>query len=223
MSRSLSRAKTLRATFSWCVFIGLIALVTAASVAEADAVGRVRFELDGGAAIPMGPTAFTDTWKLGYNLGGGVGLKLSPIASVVGRVSYSRFGLDDGYFTQYFGPLTAPGTSLDDADIRMTTVTLNAELGTSGAEQLIGSYITLGAGFAHMASDPVVFIDPEGLQLGAVKGLSETDPLVLGGLRFDVRASSSVRIFVLGQFAWVFAEDDNMEYVSAVAGVRVSP
>jgi len=183
--------------------------------------------VDGGVAIPIGPTAFTDVWQLGYNLGGGVGLEVSPIASVVGRVSYSHFGLDDEYTSKFapdFGtPLTAPGTSLDDADIRMTTVTINAELGTWGEEQLIGSYFTCGAGFTHMASDPVVFITDQGTLLGGVKGPSETDPLVLGGLRFDVRASTRVRIFVLGQFAWVFAEDDNMEYVSAVAGVRVSP
>jgi hypothetical protein len=173
MSRSLSRGRALDATLNWCVSIGLIALVTATAVGDADAAGRLRFEVDGGLAIPIGPRAFTETWQLGYNLGGGVGLKVSRIASVVGRVSYSHFGLDDDYITKHMGPLTAPGTSLDDADIRMTTVTVNAELSSWGEDELIGSYLTCGAGFAHVASDPVVFVDPEGLQLGAVQGPSE--------------------------------------------------
>jgi hypothetical protein len=72
------------------------ALVFLAGSAFAQDGPKVQIFGGGGLAVPVTPDVFKDGWKEGYDVGGGVGVRITNNVSIRGQVSYDRFGFDEG-------------------------------------------------------------------------------------------------------------------------------
>jgi len=81
-------------------------LLVGASVAQAQFASPIRFNLHGGAALPVGDAG--DTWDLGFRLGAGLEFRLPPIPVGL-RVdgAYDRLGSEFGESTLNIWSATA--------------------------------------------------------------------------------------------------------------------
>ncbi len=71
----------------------LLAMISAVPVFAQNSAGPT-FYVNTGLAVPSAPNEFSDYWKTGINLGGGVGFPITRNLSFVGNLLHTRFSFD---------------------------------------------------------------------------------------------------------------------------------
>ncbi len=104
-----------------------------------------RFTVVGGAAVPVGPSAFTDGWNLGGTFALGASVDVSRRVAAGVEASYHRFRFDEDAFTaairDSFSNVRAGG---NDLDVLTLGVRVEIALRTWGTTK---PFVLAGAGY----------------------------------------------------------------------------
>ena len=71
------------------------AVLLLAVPAAAQEESKLHFLVNGGLSMPQKPDVFKDAWSEGFNVGAGVGYRLSRHLTIQGMVNYDRFPFDE--------------------------------------------------------------------------------------------------------------------------------
>jgi hypothetical protein len=227
-------------------FLGMLLIVWAATCL-AEGVKPV-FYGSGGFSLPMKPSKFDDLapfeigvkdmYKTGVDFGGGVGVQVSPMVEIIGRVNYGNFPFDGQGFgdamVKEFERLTgvtglditiqADGGNLKVLEF-MGDVKLLIPVGAEGAA--FHPYLLGGIGVTDVEiSDAdmtmtVSFMGSDTTFTETLIGDSETKFAFNLGAGFDWMVSPRVGIFVEGRYAQVALTGEPFGYLPIRGGVKV--
>ncbi len=187
-------------------------LISLALVAVAGAQVPVPFSIYGGGLLsfPNAPTEFKDAYKNGFHGMLGLGYKAAPIAQVVGKAEYHRFGFD---FADVDGVSNgAQSVWMYGADLR---------LGLNLPASPIKPFIIGGAGLAHVSFSPF-----EGTNLTLTTALNDVLPEAQnkmyynfgGGIDFKLGPMTS--LFAQVRYVSIATDDEATSFVPLTLGLR---
>lgn len=195
----------------------LLAIIALTSIASS----QPALYLGGGIAFPAGPKSFTDSWKMGYNVSGGIGFSISPAASWILSVGYASFPVDVAGITAQAGIPSGATVSVDGGTVSGLDVsgTFKFSLMPKG----VSPYLVVGAGYFNLSmSDATVKATYQGRSASiTVSSSSKSAFSASGGAGIDVPVSAKISIFVEGRYFIAFHSDENTSYVPLRAGVRI--
>ncbi|HDL04201.1 MAG TPA: porin family protein [candidate division Zixibacteria bacterium] len=175
-----------------------------------------------GLSMPMGPDDFTDYWGMGFNVGGGVEIQINEMFSIVPRINYNSFGLDEDAFIEELEEelgYSVEGIELDGGSINAIGFGADVKLAVpAGDESKITPYFLGGLGMTSVS-----FSDLEMTYEGESETMeideSETDFTVEFGAGMEIAISPKMSLFVDGKYVIIMAEDDNITYVPFHVGL----
>ena len=194
------------------LFIVLVALPVSAQ-------GNVSLYIHSGASVPMSPELFTDYWRPGLDVGAGVGVQIVPSLEAVVSVSYNRFGFDVVALLVDLGvPLSA--VSISGGNVSTFSATggfLYYPIRDGAVEISLGAR----AGVFTLSADDIVatgggVIVSESVPSETAFGLAPSIGLV-------VNVARNLALFGEPQWAFIFNDGDNTQYISLNVGVRIRP
>ena len=208
---------------------GLFLLLAATATAQEES--KLHFLLNGGLTIPQSPDVFKDGWKQGFNVGGGLGYRLSRHITVQATVNYDRFPFDEegvfDSFTEEFGfdPRDL-GISIDITGADMSVLSVSGELKASfvGDPSKISPYVIGGGGLAHLSLGSATF---SGSYLGqelvedAMGGESETKLMATIGGGVDIPINERIGVFVEARYQFNFTSEELTNFAGVRGGVKI--
>ena len=176
----------------------------------------VSFQAGGGPAIPSTPEGFTQIYKTGWSIAGGMGFIISPLVVLTGSVEYSRFPFDDADFVRLFG-FSNSGYVISGGDRSIITATMNTRFLLSRNRNMVCPYFVAGIGFAHFsqAEATVAGFSP------IIGAHSESAVLIHGGGGIDIPASDHVSLFLEGRYDLALIQMNTTAFWPISAGIRV--
>jgi opacity protein-like surface antigen len=133
---------------SFCLlFVTLFILAIPAIAQQYD---HPTYYVNTGLAVPSTPTEFSDYWKTGFNIGGGVGFPISENASFIGNLLYSRFGFDGEKFMADNG-FGGYGLEIDGGNANIITISGDFRFVLGSKPNKVTPYLTGGAGLFRIS------------------------------------------------------------------------
>ena len=199
--------------------IGLILLGQASGVQAQYRAGRM-WAFSSGVLFPVGPNTFSDRWKSGANLGGGIHycLEEEQRVSLRATAEYSRLSPQKNEVLDELG-IVDPGARLHvlDGSGSIWDLTVNLKISPRWTEGRVVPYLIGGAGLMRVSQD-VTFtrignteperVDQSGTDLGWSLG---------AGL--DAKLARELTVFIEGQYKIVFSDDPGPRYLPIRIGV----
>jgi opacity protein-like surface antigen len=185
----------------------------------------------GGLAVPVAPKELTDGWKEGYDIAGGVGVRLTNHVSIRGLIGYDRFRFDDvGVMSLLrdelgFHPADV-GASVDFAGGDTTFLSISGEVKFSfvGDTSRFSPYVFGGGGATRVEIDDLrVTLDAPfvGPIEDTIEGTNDTKGMATVGGGVDIPASESFAIFVEGRYQLTFLDEERGGNAVIRAGVQL--
>ncbi len=190
----------------------LTAVLTLACVAVASAQVPVPISLYAGGlmSFPNSPDQFKDSYKNGFHGMIGIGYKAMPVAQVVGKAEYHRFGYD---FAQIDGVSNgAQSVWLYGADLRV---------GLNLPASPIKPYILGGGGVAHVS-----FSQFEGTNLSLTTALNDALPAAQNkfyfnfGGGFEFKLAPMTSLFAQVRYVSIATDVEKTSFVPLTLGLK---
>jgi opacity protein-like surface antigen len=193
-----------------------LAVFVVGSNAAAQTVKNVLVSVGGGLSFPSQPSDFSNYWKMGYNVGGGLGYALSSSFSLNALFDYNSFPLDADRILNDFG-LGGQGITIKGGSVTLITVsgTLKAWLIPLGDSP--SPYVFVGGGFFGLSNSDVTISDGNASRV--LRGESTSEFSILFGAGLDIPMNESLVAFVQAAYGIAFAKDENTNYLPMKAGV----
>jgi len=169
-----------------------------------------------GLSFPESPTEFSDYYKMGFNVGGGVGFALSPTFAIVGDFSYHNFSFDDSNFLSSFG-LNNLGINISGGATSVYTITGNLKVSLNQGPGVVVPYLIGGVGYVNLSTSDVM-VSGNGSAV-SVPGNSESDFYAQVGAGVDFLVAPTTGIFVEGKYAIAFTSGSNTAFLPIRVGV----
>jgi len=197
--------------------LSLLTIIAVASLAWS----QPQVYLGGGIAFPTAPQAFKDDYKMGYNLGGGIGFSLSPTVSYMLTVGYASFPFDVSGINARYGIPSGATVSVDGGTVSGLDVL--GDFKFSLMPKGVSVYLIAGVGYFNMSmSDATVKVSYQGHSSSTtVSSDSKSAFCASGGAGVDVPVSGKIGVFVEGRYFIAFTSGGNTSYVPVKAGVRI--
>lgn len=200
-----------------------IVVLTALCALSLHVLGQSKREkdiyLDFGISFPSRPPAFADTWKIGPNIGGRVGLILSPPLSLLGSIEYNRFALDGPKFLERVG-LNNLGLSVSGGSISILALMGALKTSLWMSEKKISPYLLVGSGFMRLSTVAgTVSRDSVSSSSG---GESESALAIHIGAGVDIPLGENTGIFIEGRYGFGFIKNEMTNYVPINLGLRIA-
>jgi opacity protein-like surface antigen len=199
--------------------------------ASAQEESKFHFLANGGLSLPQSPDAFKDGWSSGFNLGGGVGYRLSRHFTVQALVNYDRFPFDEaGVMDLVIDEVGIDprdlGISVDIQGADASVLSVSGELKASfiGDPDKISPYVIGGAGIARLSISDTRFTGSVmGVELldETLEGESETNWMATFGGGVDIPLNQRVSLFFEGRYQLIFPEGDSTGYASFRGGAKI--
>ena len=206
-------------------FRAAIAGLALAWVAPSGAAGEGMLAVvDAGAAFPVAPPEFPDLWKVGWTVGGGVAVILSPRWEVATTAHFQHFGADEAAHVDAL-LLSGPGgvseiASLDGHDARTLSLTSEMRFHFRAADDPVAPFLSFGAGYFQISTTDAVVV-PVDPSLATVPIPGDTDSALAatvgGGVR--LRANDTLRVEVRSAYTIGFTEQSSTEYLPLRVGL----
>ena len=188
-----------------------VLLVSFASWASAQA--PVPFSVYGGGllSIPNSPSDFKDSYKNGYHLMGGIGMKTLPMTQLVGKVEYHHFGAD-----------YAPSSGLADGGENILLFGADLRFAVGAPAAPFKPFIFAGGGLANVRYSPFTGTDPLATAVAnaALPGdQSKFYYNIGGGLEF--KFAPMVNLFVQARYVSVSTDYQKTSFIPITVGLRI--
>ncbi len=200
-------------------FISLMAITGLAVMPAAAQSGSPStiFYVNTGLGIPSSPETFSDQWSMGFTVGAGYGVALSPVLSIQGNVDYTRFSFDSQGFLSDLG-LGGTGIEIDGAAATIITVMGNLKAGLQ-TEGNLTPYAVGGLGLFRISAGDVKVSG-----LGASTSAEGESEMRLGlglGVGVDVAFTPQYGLFLEGRYTVGFTEDNSTSFFPLRAGLSI--
>jgi len=177
-----------------------------------------KFEVYGSAGIsfPIGPENFSKYWKIGFNVGAGVGYRypLTPGVTLITDFGFNRFSLDRNKMLQDMGWVD-PGTSISGGDIAIITFSGNLKAIVPTSYNKVTPYLCGGAGLFIFSVNDIVSNDGEIEGKGYSKALFS---ILLGG-GTDIAIGERTDLFIEGKYVG-FTGYENKQILPIKIGIK---
>ena len=169
------------------------------------------FYCDAGLALPNSPSNFQTVLSPGYSIGGGVGLGLSKIFSLLLDVDVNNFTLNTGAFPGYF----ASGGSVWDI-----TGTINGKFRFIADDNFVVPYGIVGMGIGFYNAQPLS-LSNFGFYSTSIRtaGLSTADYIFRLALGMDIKLKPGEYIFIEGDLTGTSTGLEDITYGILKMGV----
>lgn len=202
----------------------LAVLLLFALSASAQQSTKTAFYFAGGFSAQMSPDRFKDNWNTGLSLGGGLEIKFNKFISLVPRIYYYTYPLDEDAFKKLLESeydYSIEGLSLDGGSQNMVDFGADARLSVPGSvvniftPYLIGSIGLTHISFSELnitggATDETLKIDK-----------SETDFTVNLGAGMKAEIVPQVTVFVECRYALIFSDPRNFSHIPVHVGISL--
>lgn len=188
--------------------------ISSQSWAQAGEKPRVSIYANTGFTDPVGPDAFNETWNIGYNVGGGVGIRINDRMIIRPYVLYNSFGLDADALPD---DVVVPEGAVASGSFSTLTVTAEMLVGLPYNPFFVQPYFIIGAGYFKgetsglQGLDQQVYLGIEGIGKG-VFGLD-------GGIGLKAHLGNHLGAFVEGKVVVGFTGRLGMIYAPITIGV----
>lgn len=171
----------------------------------------------GGLSMPMGPTEFKDSNKMGFGGFAAIGYEVNPSFEVVGHFGYNSNSADIDGLKEQYSQIT--DLELYGGDVKIiefgVDVKFNIPMGETGSA--FKPYLVGGPGMANVKIDSMN-IKGGGYEF-AVPDQSTTKAAANVGAGFTYMFTPTVGGFLDARFAMVFTEGDTWSYLPIRAGI----
>ena len=201
----------------------LAALALGASAHAQDFVVYV----DGGVSFPAAPPEFSDFWKTGFAIGGGVGVRLTPFWEIVTSAHYQRFPADEeGQIDGLL--LEGPGgvleiASIDGRDAETIALLMEVRVHPGSPESSIDPFLAFGSGFCRVATTDAM-VRPADPGYAPIPILGDTDSALAatigGGLGY--RVAPGWQIVLESIYTIAFTDQSSTEFLPLRLGVAIA-
>ncbi|MBX7151954.1 hypothetical protein K1X84_09965 [bacterium] len=159
-----------------------------------------RFHINSGIVMPYQPKEFDKHWTIGYNLGSGLDLILSPGKAIQLYADYQHFPFDKK-------SISHSGT-LYGGTITIATLAMNFKL--SHADNY-APYLLIGPNYFHIEQ-----ASSSGIE--RVTAASDNAFGINGGIGFEFQVNS-ISLFIEGQYRLGFNKGRNIQYLPIKIGM----
>jgi opacity protein-like surface antigen len=199
------------------VAFALVLFVAAPAFAQSS---NMELYAGAGVSVPTQPSAFSDYWSLGYNVGTGAGYVLNERVSFTGTVAYNNFSFAEDDFLTDNGFATS-GINIDGGAASIVSVTANAKFALAPHLERVSPYALGGVGWSNFSIDDVTITDTSTPSNNlTVPGNSESAFGVMFGGGVDIPASPTMAVFIEAQYAINFTDVESTQYVPFRAGMK---
>ena len=199
------------------IFNIFLLLVTAVNV-FAQEPNKVELYGNSGISFPAGPDEFSDYWKMGFNLGGGIGYPLTPNFVLIGYFDFNSFKFDDDAFLEDYG-LGGSGLSVSGGEASVITLSGNLKINLQTSSSQARPYLIGGIGLFKLSVSDMTIYDRFG-GFAKTEGDSETAFSVLLGAGIDFAVGERMDLFFEGKYAIGFTEDESTQVLPIKLGLK---
>lgn len=171
-----------------------------------------------GLTFPEGPSQFSDYYKMGFNVGGGVGFAISHTFSIVGDFTYNNFSFDQNKFLTDIG-YNNSGISITGGSTSIYAISANMKFSLNRSQSSTFPYVIGGIGYLNEATSDLT-VSGGGTSV-PVSGNSESAFYTQAGVGVDFVIGSTSLIFIEGKYAIGFTKDKNTTFLPIRAGFVV--
>lgn len=170
-----------------------------------------------GLSFPSKPQAFSDYWKMGFGVGGGIGFPLSPSISLTGSIDYNSFAFNEEGFLKSIG-LSGSGVSVTGASATIFTITGNVKALLNATPASVAPYVTAGLGFFSLSTSDVTAAYQG--NTATAKGDSESAFSLLFGAGIEIPAGTST-LFIEGKYGLGFTKGESTAFIPVRGGIKM--
>ena len=172
-----------------------------------------------GLTMPASPEDFNSTWRSGYNLGMGLGKRISSRVEMQGMFEYHSFPLNDMGYLNSVG-LTDAAASVSDGSISLLTLFAHIKLlyPPKNSDKVL-PYLIGGAGLFHKKSEEINYSNGE--RFSRIPGKSESALGVDGGIGFDILAGGTTFLTVEIKVVFGFTGNKSTVIIPLKVGVKI--
>ena len=172
--------------------------------------------LSGGMALPVAPSAFSDFYNPGFNLGVGFGYAFTPVFSFLGQVDYNQFSFDSEAFVNSEGA-GGQGLSISGGSTTAWSVTAGVKAAVPPEGIPLSPYVVAGWGVFHRSTEDATVT--QGGSSVVNEGDSEFAFALVGGGGVSFTISNTVDLFLQVMYSVGFTKGDHVAYVPTSAGI----
>jgi opacity protein-like surface antigen len=191
------------------ILILMMAVLAMSGIVLAQEKPKITYYVSAGIAVPSAPDEFSDYWRTGLNIGGGVGFPISNNVQLVPTLSYSNCGFDVDRFLLDSG-VGDFGYDINGGDASLTTLNADFRFSFNTAQGKVVPYVVGGAGIFWLSIDDAL-LSYQGYTI-RVNGESETKVGIDFGAGIDFSAGPRTNISIGGRLVVGFTEGDNTQY-----------
>ena len=178
---------------------------------------RATLSFGGGLSFPSQPNLFSDYWKTGFNVGAGLGYKLSTAVSIDGTFEYNNFAFDDEGLLNDLGA-TGYGITIQGGSATIFSVIGSLKANLIPPPKPVSPYFLVGIGLFSLSTSDITISTPYGSE--KKKGDSESAFTIVFGVGLDIRANETTTVFIQVADGVGFTKGQNTSYVPLKAGLR---
>jgi len=208
----------------------LVCLLPLTMVSAQRTAGSFSIGGFGGIGLPMGPEGFKDYFNMGIGFGGKVKFNFTEMTGISASFTYQPFKIDMDIVTDVFAAAAGaiPGMEVDITGGNPKVYIIAAHLVQyiTAPDAAVGLYLKAGGGMYRFGFDDVtVKMTYMGSTVETTEeiGVSENKMGFNGGLGFEMSMSSNMWLFFEGLFHYVFTEVEKTSFITAMAGISISP
>lgn len=176
------------------------------------------FFVGGGMSFPLYPQNFSDNWKLGYGIGGGLMTSLSPILQLGIEAEYNNFALDHDRFSFYDTSGQRYRSTGGSAGIFFVSPVL--KLMFSRARDGPSAFALLRIGFHHESTSDLTISGSSNTY--TLSGTSHSALSMGVGIGLDIPINEGIGIILRAEFVNAFTDVQSTQYLPLRGGFRFS-
>jgi opacity protein-like surface antigen len=178
---------------------------------------KPSFFVNAGFSIPSAPDEFSDYWKTGFNIGGGIGHSLTPNVQFQGIVEYNSFGFDGDKLLEDYG-YGGTGISVSGGTASIVTASANLKTLLSAGKSSSTPYFIGSLSFFRLSTSDAT-VSYMGMS-ETVDGDSETAAGVAFGAGINIEMNPNMNLFIEGKYGVGFTENESTQYLPLKVGLE---
>jgi len=172
----------------------------------------------GGMSLPLYPQNFSNNWKLGYRIAGGLMTSLSQILQLGIEAEYNNFPLDQERVSYYL--FSGQGYRITGGSAGIFFVSPILKLMFSRARDRLSGFVSLRVGYHHESVSDLTISD--GTNSNTSSGTSHSAVSMGVGVGLDIPINEGVGIIFQSELVNAFTDVQSTQYVPFSGGFRFS-
>ncbi|MEW5925135.1 MAG: outer membrane beta-barrel protein [Candidatus Zixiibacteriota bacterium] len=207
------------------LLILLISVLAFGVGVSAQPSAKTAFFFGGGFTNQLSPDRFKDNWNTGINIGGGLEIKFNTFISLVPRVYYNTFSLDNEAFLKVLESeygYSIEGLSLDGGS--MNAIDFGADAKLSIPKKMAGiltPYFIGGVGLTNIGFSDLTITSPDSTETRKIDQ-SETDFALDFGFGLQAAILPTISAFIEFRYVLIMADPKNFSYIPIHVGISLS-